>query len=251
MFVIFDLSIIEWIIIVCCGLLIGFAKAGVASMGILVVTIFMMIFPARESVGILLPLLIIGDLFAVTYYRRDVVWRYLFSLVPWVLIGIVLGYFVLDVVTSEQLKPMVGILVLALIVLHISREKLGEKFVEMLPESKVFTISMGILAGFTTMIGNAAGGVMAIYLLVKGLPKKEFVGTGAWFFLFVNVIKIPFYISLGIITVESIKFNAWLIPAILIGALIGVKVIKIMPQKVFQILVLVFAALGAIRLIIG
>ncbi|WP_280174070.1 sulfite exporter TauE/SafE family protein [Gracilibacillus kekensis] len=232
-------------------MLIGFAKAGVASMGILVVTIFMMIFPARESVGILLPLLIIGDLFAVTYYRRDVVWRYLFSLVPWVLIGIVLGYFVLDVVTSEQLKPMVGILVLALIVLHISREKLGEKFVEMLPESKVFTISMGILAGFTTMIGNAAGGVMAIYLLVKGLPKKEFVGTGAWFFLFVNVIKIPFYISLGIITVESIKFNAWLIPAILIGALIGVKVIKIMPQKVFQILVLVFAALGAIRLIIG
>ncbi|WP_235182941.1 sulfite exporter TauE/SafE family protein [Gracilibacillus boraciitolerans] len=219
--------------------------------GILVVTIFMIIFPARESVGILLPLLIVGDLFAVTYYRINVVWRYLFSLVPWVLIGIVIGYFVLDYVTSEQLKPMIGILVLALILLHISREKLGERFNEMLPGSKIFTFSMGILAGFTTMIGNAAGGVMAIYLLVKGLPKKEFVGTGAWFFLFVNVVKLPFYISLGMITVESITFNMWLIPAILVGAIIGVKVIKIMPQKVFQVLVLLFAALGAIRLIIG
>ncbi len=251
MFIIFELTIVEWIIIVFSALLIGFAKAGVASMGILVVTIFMIIFPARDSVGILLPLLIVGDLFAVIYYRRNVVWRYLFSLVPWVLIGIGLGYLVLDVVTSEQLKPMIGILVLALILLHISREKLGERFVKLLPESKLFTFSMGILAGFTTMIGNAAGGVMAIYLLVKGLPKQEFVGTGAWFFLFVNVIKVPFYISLGIITVESITFNLWLIPAILMGALIGVRVIKIMPQKVFQILVLAFAALGAIRLLIG
>nr|WP_175495516.1 sulfite exporter TauE/SafE family protein [Gracilibacillus orientalis] len=247
----FDLTIIEWIIIIFSALLIGFAKAGVASMGILVVTIFMMIFPARESVGILLPLLIIGDLFAVIYYRRNVVWRYLFSLMPWVLGGLVLGYLVLDIVTSEQLKPLIGMLVLALILLHISREKLGERFVKLLPESKLFTFSMGILAGFTTMIGNAAGGVMAIYLLVKGLPKQEFVGTGAWFFLFVNIIKVPFYISLGIITVESITFNLWLIPAILIGALVGVRVIKIMPQKVFQILVLTFAAIGAIRLIIG
>lgn len=247
----FELTILEWTIIIFSAVLVGFAKAGIASMGILVVTIFMMIFPARESVGILLPLLITGDLFAVIYYRRDVVWKYLFSLVPWVLLGILAGYFVLDFVTSEQLKPMVGILVLALILLHISRERLGERFVEMLPESKVFTFSMGVLAGFTTMIGNASGGVMAIYLLVKGLPKKEFIGTGAWFFLFVNVIKIPFYISLGIITVESVAFNAKLIPIIILGALIGVRIIKIIPQKLFQILVLAFAALGAIRLIIG
>ncbi|WP_163539322.1 sulfite exporter TauE/SafE family protein [Gracilibacillus sp. YIM 98692] len=247
----FELSVLEWIIIVFSSMLIGFAKAGVASMGILVVTIFMIIFPARDSVGILLPLLIVGDLFAVTYYRKNVVWKYLFSLLPWVFAGIIAGYFVLNYVTSEQLKPMIGILVLALIVLHISREKLGERFNEMLPNSKIFTSVMGILAGFTTMIGNAAGGVMAIYLLVKGLPKKEFVGTGAWFFLIVNLVKIPFYIVLGIINIESITFNLWLIPTILIGALVGVKVLKMMPQRLFQILVLVFAALGALRLIIG
>src|SRR5699024_3281634 len=148
---------------------------------------------AKESVGILLPMLIVGDLFAVTFYRRNVVWKYLISLIPWVLIGIVAGYFVLDVVSSEQLKPMIGAIVLAMIVLHIWQGKMGERFNQLLPLSTWFTVMMGTLGGFTTMVGNAAGGVMAIYLLVKGLPKREFVGTGAWFFLSVNLIKAPFY----------------------------------------------------------
>ncbi len=249
MVIIFDLSIVEWIVIALSAVLIGFAKAGVASMGILVVTIFMLVFPAKDAVGILLPLLIIGDLYAVTYYRKNVVWKYLFALIPSVLIGILLGYVMLRFITNEQLKPMIGLLVLSLIVLHLIRDKLGERFNQALPQSKLFTLLMGILAGFTTMIGNAAGGVMAIYLLVKGLPKREFVGTGAWFFLFVNVMKVPFYISLGMITVESFSFNLWFIPLILLGAFLGVKVIHVIPQKVFQFLVLLFAAIGAVQLL--
>ncbi|WP_407270934.1 sulfite exporter TauE/SafE family protein [Radiobacillus sp. PE A8.2] len=245
----FELSLLQWVMVVFCAIFIGFAKTGVASLGILVVTVLMYVFPAKESVGILLPMLIVGDIFAVIYYRRDVVWKFLFSLVPWVLIGILAGYFVLDQVNSEQLKPLIGGLVLALIVLHVIREKLGDKFNEMLPSSRWFTILMGVLAGFTTMVGNAAGGVMAIYLLVKGLPKREFVGTGAWFFLFVNVIKVPFYIHLGLITFESVTFNLWLVPTIIIGAFIGIKVLKLIPQNVFQALVLIFAAIGALRLL--
>jgi uncharacterized protein len=210
----------------------------------------MYVFPAKESIGILLPMLIVGDLFAVIFYRRSVVWKYLISLIPWVLIGIIFGYYVLNQINSDQLKPLIGVIVLALIILHISRERLGETFTKVLPKSLWFTISMGILAGFTTMIGNAAGGVMAIYLLMKGLPKKEFVGTGAWFFMFVNLIKVPFYISLGLITFDSITFNMWLIPTILIGALIGIKVVPHIPQKVFQTLILAFALIGALRLII-
>lgn len=247
--IIFDLSMIEWIIIVFSAILIGFAKAGVASMGILVVTIFMLVFPAKDAVGILLPLLIIGDLYAVIYYRKNVVWKYLVALIPSVLIGILLGYVMLIFITNEQLKPMIGLLVLSLIALHLIRDKLGDTFNQVLPQSKLFTLFMGMLAGFTTMIGNAAGGVMAIYLLEKGLPKRAFVGTGAWFFLFVNVMKVPFYISLGMITVESIKFNLWFIPLILLGAFLGVKVIHVIPQKVFQFLVLLFAAIGAVQLL--
>ncbi|WP_153737502.1 sulfite exporter TauE/SafE family protein [Aquibacillus halophilus] len=247
--IIFELSLLQWLIVILSAIFIGFTKTGVSSLGILVVTILMYVFPAKESVGILLPLLIVGDIFAVIYYRRSVVWNYLISLIPWVLIGILIGYFVLDQVNSDQLKPIIGALVLALIILHVSRERLGERFNQMLPKSLGFTLLMGVLAGFTTMIGNAAGGVMAVYLLVKGLPKREFIGTGAWFFLFVNLIKVPFYISLGLITFESISFNLWLVPTIIVGAFIGVKVLPLIPQKTFQILILAFAAIGALRLL--
>lgn len=249
MAVIFELSLLLWFVVILCGVFIGFAKAGVPSLGILVVTILMYVFPAKESVGILLPMLIAGDIFAVIYYRRNVVWKYLVSLIPWVLIGIIAGYFVLDWVNSEQLRPVIGTIVLVMIILHLFRQRFGDHFNEMLPKSRAFTVTMGILGGFTTMVGNAAGGVMAIYLLVKGLPKQEFVGTGAWFFLFVNLIKVPFYIYLGLITFESITFNLIIVPMIIVGALIGVKILPLIPQKLFQILVLGFAAAGALKLL--
>ncbi|MFD1848838.1 sulfite exporter TauE/SafE family protein [Oceanobacillus bengalensis] len=245
----FDFGMVDWVIVIFCAMAIGLSKSGLPNMVILVVTMMMFVFPARESVGILLPMLLVGDLFAVTYYRRSVVWKHLISLIPWVLIGVFIGYFVLFAINSEQLEPLIGMIVLAMIGIHVMRSKFGEKFNQRLPKSMGFTALIGILGGFTTMIGNAAGGIMAIYLLVKGLPKKEFVGTGAWFFLFVNVVKFPLYLHLGLITGESLIFNSWMIPAIVIGALIGVKILPLIPQKVFQTLVLVLAAIGGINLL--
>ncbi|RKQ35832.1 sulfite exporter TauE/SafE family protein [Oceanobacillus halophilus] len=245
----FDLTVMEWFIVLLCAMFIGLSKSGIPNMVILVVTVLMFVFPARESIGILLPLLLVGDCFAIFYYRRSVVWKHLISLIPWVLTGILSGYFVLLLINSEQLEPLIGIIVLSMIALHIWRNRLGERFNELLPKSKTFTGMMGILGGFTTMIGNAAGGVMTVYLLVKGLPKKEFVGTSAWFFLSVNLVKVPFYVNLGLITRESITFNAWLVPAVVIGALIGIRILPLIPQKVFATLILVLAAIGGLNLV--
>ncbi len=247
----FELTLLEWILVIFCALCIGFSKSGLPNLVILVVTLLMFVFPARDSVGILLPMLLVGDFFAIIYYRRNVKWNHLKGLIPWVLIGIVAGYFVLEYVNDAQLKPLIGIIVLVMITLNFVRERFGTKFNTLLPNSLGFTLLMGILGGFTTMVGNAAGAIMTIYLLVKGLPKKEFVGTGAWFFLFVNLIKVPFYVHLELITVESISFNAWLVPAIILGAFIGIKVLPIIPQKVFTILVLILAALGGINLLLN
>ncbi|WP_404458929.1 sulfite exporter TauE/SafE family protein [Oceanobacillus kapialis] len=247
----FELTLLEWILVIFCALCIGFSKSGLPNLVILVVTLIMFVFPARDSVGIMLPMLLVGDLFAIIYYRRNVKWNHLKGLIPWVLIGIVAGYFVLERVSDEQLKPLIGIIVLVMITLHFTREKFGTKFNAMLPNSLGFTLLMGILGGFTTMVGNAAGAIMTIFLLVKGLPKKEFVGTGAWFFLFVNLIKVPFYVHLDLITLDSLSFNAWLVPAIILGAFIGIKVLPIIPQKIFTILVLVLAALGGINLLVN
>lgn len=245
----FDFSLLDWVIVIICALFVGFSKSGLPNLVILVVTLIMFVFPARESVGILLPMLLIGDLFAVTYYRRNVVWKYLTNLIPWVLMGILAGFFVLQYVNDEQLKPIIGVIVLIMIALNVVRERLGSKFNEMLPTSLTFTILMGVLGGFTTMVGNAAGAIMTIYLLVKGLPKKEFVGTGAWFFLSVNIIKFPFYMYLGLITTESLTFNLTMAPVIILGAIIGVKVLPLIPQHVFTILILVLATIGGINLL--
>lgn len=209
----------------------------------------MFIFPAKESIGILLPMLIVGDVFAVIFYRRSVVWKYVISLMPWVLIGTYLGFLVLGRINSEQLKPIIGSIVLIMIIIHVWRNRLGVRFNELLPQSKWFTSFTGISGGFTSMVGNAAGGIMTIYFLVKNIPKREFVGTSAWFFLIVNLIKVPFYFKLGLINAESLAFNAWMVIPIIMGAYIGSKVLPFIPQKVFQILILGLAAIGAVRLL--
>ncbi|MFB9278887.1 sulfite exporter TauE/SafE family protein [Cohnella cellulosilytica] len=231
------------------ALMIGFSKTGIPSSGIFAVTLMAMVFSAKDSVGIILPMLIFGDIVAVAYYRRKVVWKYLVVLVPWVLAGVVAGYFFLAVVNNHQLKLTIGWLVLALIGLHLVRERFGVKFADQGPAASLMNPVLGGTAGFATMIGNAAGGVMSIYLLAKKLPKEVFVGTGAWFFFLVNLLKVPFSVQLGMITRDSLLFSALMIVPILIGAWIGIRVLAKLPDRWFQYCVLALSAAGALKLI--
>lgn len=237
------------VIVMASAFLIGFSKTGLPNIIIFVITLLMFAFPAKESIGILLPLLLIGDGFALAYHRRNVVWRHLIVLLPWVLVGMAIGYITLLYITNEQLKPVIGIIVLLMIFVHIIRNFLGNDMQTFLPSSAWFVSSMGILAGFTTMVGNAAGGVMTVYFLVRGLPKNELIGTGVWFYLSVNLIKFPFYMQLGIINTDILLLSGKLIPIIFIGAFLGIRLLKVIPQKVFQILILVFASIGGLYLL--
>lgn len=238
------------VVLIVCGIFIGISKTGISTFGLITVVVLTMFLPARTSVGLILPGLIIGDLIAVIYYRRTVVWKYLFSLLPWVLVGLLLGYLVLSQTDDGELSLVMGTLILTLIILQTLRERFGWLGAEQLPQSLVFTIGMGGLAGFATMIGNVAGVIMAIYLMSMRLPKKEFVGTGAWFFLFVNVIKVPFYVSLDMIDGPSLSQTLWMLPGIALGAYIGVKLLPVLPTKLFHTIILMLGAAGAIRLIV-
>ncbi|MEH7414921.1 sulfite exporter TauE/SafE family protein [Neobacillus drentensis] len=232
------------------GLLSGFGKTtGLNVLGIFTMTLLSLFLPAKEAVGILLPILLMGDLIAVTYYRRTVAWRHLFSLVPWILAGIIIGYFVLMKINNEQLKILLGIMIIGLNLFQVIRDLAGSRMVQALPSSVWFIGLIGILAGFTTMIGNVAGSVMAVYLLAQRLPKNVFVGTGAWFFLFVNVIKVPFYVHLGMVTSSSMLVDLMVIPGIAIGTFIGIKVLPLIPQQMFKWIILALGTLGAIKLI--
>ena len=165
--------------------------------------------------------------------------------------GILLGYFVLLNVNNEQLKLLLGILILALNLFQIVRDLIGSRMDQKLPNSHWFTGTIGILAGFTTMIGNVAGAVMSVYLLSRRLPKSEFVGTGAWFYLFVNVIKVPFYIHLGMISSRSLLLDSLAIPGAVIGTFIGIKVLPLIPQQIFKWIILALGTAGAMKLIVS
>ena len=237
------------VVLLLSGLLIGFAKTGISTMGMMTLIVMTMIFPAKESAGIMLPALIAGDALALLMYRRHVVWKHLAVLVPWVLAGIVAGYFVLRAVDSRELGVMMGVLIVTLVVLQAAKERLGPRVNEA-AESRAVGALLGALAGFATMIGNVAGVIMAVYLMGKRLPKDRFVGTGAWFFLFVNVLKTPFYVELGMIDGASLWSNVWMLPAVLLGAWAGAKTLRRIPERQFQAIVLLLGAAGGVRLLL-
>ncbi|MBA2938821.1 sulfite exporter TauE/SafE family protein [Paenibacillus sp. CGMCC 1.16610] len=246
----FELSYLQIVILIFAGIFVGFAKTGISTMGIFNAMLVTIIFPAKMSVGILLPMLIIGDIIAVAYYRKKVIKNHLISLMPWALIGVIGGYLVLLKVDNNQLKLLLGALICGLILLQVLRDFMGARFDSKFPSSMWFIASMGILAGFATTIGNVSGAIIAIYLFAKQVPKQEFIGTGAWFFLLVNLVKVPFFIHLGMITSDSLLIGIWTLPLIAIGAYAGIKLLPLIPQVYFQRLVLLLGAFGAVKLLV-
>jgi len=230
--------------------LVGFSKTGLVGLGVLIVPLMASVFPAKESTGALLPMLIFGDLFAVAWYRQHAQWRVLARILPWVLPGIVLGFFALNRTPSEKLGPALGVLVLVLVLLEVVRGRAGEWTEKHLPRKWWFSAIMGTLAGFLTMVGNIAGAVASIYLLSMGLEKREFMGTGAWYYLIGNTVKVPFSLALGLISTRSLLFNLETAPVILAGAVVGILTFRFIPQKWFNRAILLLASLAALRLIL-
>jgi uncharacterized membrane protein YfcA len=238
-----------WLIASFTSLFIGISKTGIPGLGIIAVPLLAEIMPARASTGFLLPMLICADLFAITYYRRHAIWRHLLRLIPWAVVGIVAGFFALRRISDNQLKPVIGVIVIAMLALHLWRERKAGKRLTV-PRGWWFAASMGLLAGLSTMMANAAGPIMAIYLLAMRLPKHQYLGTGAWYFFIVNLLKIPFSASLGLITWTSLKTNLLLFPLIAFGAVVGIRLLKIIPQKLFIRLIQGLTAAGAVKLLI-
>ncbi len=206
------------------------------------------VLPARKSVGILLGILILADLFAIVYHRRNAKWRHVLRLLPAAFAGIVAGYFGLKVVNDQQLKPIIGGIVLVMLGVNYWRTKSKGKDAPV-PAQWWFAAGLGFMAGVTTMMANAAGPVMIIYLLAMRLPKIEFVGTGAWFFFIVNWLKVPFSANLELMTRESVKLDLMMVPFIAVGAVSGIFFLKRIPQKAFTAIVQILAAAAAIKLL--
>ena len=242
-----ELSVYQWAIMACAAGVVGLAKSGLPGLGILAIPMVASVIPAKTSTGFILPMLIAGDIIGVTYYRRHAEWKHLFRLFPWTVAGVLAGWFSLGRLADAQIRPLIGAIVLIMLALNFWRQRytaLDSK----IPHSMWFAAVIGLLAGFTTMVANAAGPIMIIYLLAMSLPPAAFLGTSAWYFLLVNVFKVPFSAQLGLITLPSLTFNAILLPCIAAGAWLGIRFAQKIPRKTFEALVQLFAALGAIKL---
>ncbi len=236
-----------WVIVAFCSLLVGLSKTGLPGAGVLAVPLVACVVPARESTGFLLPILVAADIMAIIYWRRNVDRQKLIRLLPWTLAGIVGGYFGLRFISSSGLMPVIGLIVLAMLGLTRWRSSLpGQKWE--IPTSRWFAAATGILAGSTSMMANAAGPIMVVYMLAMKMEKKELIGTMAWFFWIVNLTKVPFSGSLNLITIESLTTDLVLLPFILAGGVAGIFLVHRLPQEIFNRIIEILAAATALYL---
>ena len=219
------------------------AKTGLGGLGLVVVPLLANVFGSKSSTGILLILLIMADFFGVYYYHRHAELKKIIQLIPSALVGIVVGVYVGDKISDLHFQILLGIIIASGALMT---------FVKIdVKRNKSLSILVGFLGGFITMVGNAAGPIMSIYFLSMGFEKNKFIGTAAWFFLFVNLIKVPFHIIFWkTINFEVFMFDIILFPLILIGALIGVWVVKKIPERAYKIFVVTSVFISTILLFI-
>ena len=244
----FDLILTQWLWAILAALLLGVTKAGVAGLGTIAVLIMADIFPADVSSGVILPMLIIGDIMAVIYYRRHANWPLLVKLIPPALVGVLIGWQLMGMMGDAQLRVVIGVVVLLFLLYNVLRDR-GIIHEDRVPEGWLFAVPVCVAAGIVTMMMNAAGPLMLVYFLSLRLEKNRFIGTMAWYFLVLNVLKVPFSMQLGFITVDSILFNLALAPAILLGGIFSVWLVKRLSDQRFQAWVQIIAAVGACRML--
>ncbi len=242
-----NLEFTGWIIAAISALVVGLSKTGLVGIGIVGSIGLTLMLPAKIVTGAILPILIVGDIVAVSMFRRHANWGQLLRIFPWAALGVALGWFMLDKLETHAINRLVGAIVVIIVILQVIREIRGQLEP---PKNPLLAGGVGVLAGVSTMIANAAGPVMSVYLLAMKLPKLEFIGTTSWYFLVMNLFKVPFGLNLGIVNWQSLLFDLKLVPFVLLGAFLGKPILERVNQVWFERIALVFAFFSGLRLLL-
>lgn len=241
------LSLQGWVLLAVGASCLGFSKTAVNGLSMVSVALFAAVLPVRLSTGTLLLLILVGDVYSVRAFRRHADWRVLKGLTPSVAVGILAGTWFVSAVGDTDLRRSIGAVMLVLVAVQTvarlaprSQVASGERFQ---------TPVLGGLSGFTSMVANAGGAFMSIYLLRAGVGVMSFIGTAAWFFFIVNLVKLPLSILLGLVTLQSVYVLVALAPLVLVGGWAGRKIAPRLSPRLFEVLVLAFTVLGALNLL--
>ncbi len=243
----YQLSPVDLVILATTALLVGSAKAGLSGSHIVAVPLLAIAFGGRDSTGVMLPILITADILAVAYYSRHANWFHLARIFPWAALGVLLGTLLGDWINDESFRQVMGVIIFLSLALMIWQELKKSAFAP--PTGHWFAMLLGVTSGFTTMVGNLAGTVTALYLLAMRLPKNVFIGTAAWFFLSINLFKVPFHVYAW----ETINWNSFAVsllavPAVAIGFFIGKSVVKLLSEHVYRWVIIVSTAVASITM---
>ncbi|TVR69459.1 MAG: sulfite exporter TauE/SafE family protein [Marinilabiliales bacterium] len=242
-----SLTVMHWAVLAMVALFVGMSKTGIYGLGMLAAPLLAGIFGGKISAGLLLPMLSMADIIAVIYYNRHASWHHLRKLFPFAALGIIAAIWVGAVINDSTFKILMGIFILGGIPVMIWRERMRNT--RALPANWWTGSFFGVTGGFSTMIGNTAGPIMSLYLLAMQLPKNVLIGTGAWFFLVVNLFKIPFHILVWeTITLRSFTINLVMLPVIITGGFLGIRLVRIIPEKPFRWLIIIMTTMASVRL---
>jgi len=248
-FLSFEISLIDLVIIQLVALFIGMSKTGVHGAGMLAVPMLAAVFGGQLSSGILLPILCLADVMGVWYYHRHASWDHLKKLFPGAALGTVLGTVVGNSIDDHVFKIIMAVIVVVSVGIMIWLER-GHK--QDVPNYKWFAGLTGVAGGFTSMVGNLAGSVMAVYFLSMRLPKNSFIGTTAWFFMVINWFKIPFHVfSWHTITVDTFLLDLTTLPTIAIGAVLGIAIVKKLPETGFRWFIIIMTLIAAVFMLMS
>ena len=240
------LSFTDVSIVLAIGFMVGLAKAGIFGTTLLSVPLLAILFGGKESSGIMLPMLITADVFAVYHYHRHANWQFLMKLFPPAIVGVFMGTWLGEHIDDALFMRIMAVIIFASVVLMIWLERRKSE----VPDNTGFAITAGVLGGFTTMVGNLAGPVMAVYLLSMRLPKNAFIGTSAWFFLVINLFKVPFHVFVWeTITLDSLKLDLMAVPVIIIGVFAGIWLVKKISETHYRWLVIIMTLVAALGML--
>jgi len=241
-----------WAALAVAAAVIGISKTALPGGSILAIALFAAVLPARTSTAATLLLLMVGDLFALFAYRRHAHWPTLLRLAPAVIAGLLVGFAFLALAGDGVVRRAIGVILLLMIAVTLWRRWRQSRADTASPPSSGLLLAgaYGTLGGFTTMVANAGGPVMSMYFLATRTPVQVFLGTSAWFFAIINVIKVPFLAGLGLFEPPVLLMDAVLAPLVVVGALLGLRVARRMNQRVFDRIVIALTIVGAVYLLI-
>ena len=258
------ITLLEWTALVAAALIVGLSKAGFGSgVGVLAVPLVAMALGSRPMLGVLLPVLIVGDLLSIPHYLRSFDRRNLWTLLPGCAVGVVCGMLTLGWFKGLAFgEDLLGGLIGALCIIFVSaqaylmaararRRSTEQEEVAPYRPRTWHGLLAGASAGLTSTLAHGAGPVIAMFLLPQRLGNRLFVGTTVWFFVACNLLKLGPYVWWDVVTMETLSYLPYLAPAVLVGTLAGVWLNRRLSGRVFSAIVYAVVFVTGMKLIVG